>query len=166
MQTNTTALGKELWIIMKYYPLGCLANYLRVNTLQYSQALKILSSIISALEYLHHPYYTVQGKTHSIVAHRDLKTGNVLVENVDGVCVLTDFSLSVTERDLERDAASVKVDAGTKRYLAPEVLMGAINPWVIECFCMADIYSFGLVMWEVLRRIETNGKSCDLCSTV
>ena len=41
---------------------------------------------------------------------------------------------------------------GTKRYLAPEVLDESINPNQFESWKRADIYSLGLVFWELARR--------------
>ena len=42
---------------------------------------------------------------------------------------------------------------GTKRYLAPEVLDESINPNQFESWKRADIYSVGLVFWELARRL-------------
>jgi serine/threonine protein kinase len=41
---------------------------------------------------------------------------------------------------------------GTKRYLPPEVLDESINPNQFESWKRADIYSLGLVFWELARR--------------
>ena len=46
---------------------------------------------------------------------------------------------------------------GTKRYMAPEVLDNSINKDHFECFKRADIYSFGLVLWEISRRTSVGG---------
>ena len=46
---------------------------------------------------------------------------------------------------------------GTKRYMAPEVLDNSINKDHFECFKRADIYSFGLVLWEIARRTSVGG---------
>ena len=48
---------------------------------------------------------------------------------------------------------------GTKRYLAPEILDESITAKNFESFKRADIYSFGLVMWEIGRRAECDGKA-------
>lgn len=39
---------------------------------------------------------------------------------------------------------------GTKRYLAPELLDSSIVKSSLDAFQMADIYSFGLTIWETL----------------
>ena len=143
---------------MDYYPLGSLREFLEENSLTPSQTLEIMRSIASGLQYLHLPYNSIHGKTHGVVAHRDIKSPNILVKSNEGVCVITDFGLSITESDFERGAPPVKVPVGTNRYLAPEIMSDTINPSYIEAFCMTDIYSYGLIMWEVLRRMEIDGK--------
>ncbi len=40
---------------------------------------------------------------------------------------------------------------GTRRYMAPEVLEGAIN-FQRDAFLRIDIYAFALVSWEVMSR--------------
>lgn len=41
--------------------------------------------------------------------------------------------------------------------MAPEVLDESMKSDVFESYKMADIYAFGLVMWEVCRRCEIDG---------
>ena len=48
---------------------------------------------------------------------------------------------------------------GTKRYLAPEVLSDALNTSDFEAFKRADMYSLGLVFWEVASRCAANNSS-------
>lgn len=48
----------------------------------------------------------------------------------------------------------VNVQVGTKRYMAPEVLARALNPANFDEFKQADIYSYALVLWELLSRSE------------
>ena len=40
---------------------------------------------------------------------------------------------------------------GTRRYMAPEVLDERIDTRVFDNFKMADMYSLGLVFWEMCR---------------
>lgn len=47
---------------------------------------------------------------------------------------------------------------GTRRYMAPEVLDESLNASLFDAFKMADMYSVGLVLWEVCRRCATGGK--------
>ena len=47
---------------------------------------------------------------------------------------------------------------GTKRYMAPEVLDETLHSYHFESFKQADMYSFGLVLWEIARRCSIGGK--------
>ena len=44
------------------------------------------------------------------------------------------------------------------RYMAPEVLDDTLNIRHFDSFKRADIYSFGLVLWEIARRCDIGGK--------
>lgn len=45
----------------------------------------------------------------------------------------------------------LELNMGTPRYTAPEVINETINRQCIDAFKMADIYSLGLVLWEMCR---------------
>ncbi len=144
---------------MRYYDHGCLADHLMHHTVSREKALRILSNIANALEYLHHPISTHYGPNHSGVAHRDIKTGNVLMKDQFGNCVLADFGLSLDKNDVISPKNPIKVQVGTKRYMAPEVLNNSVATNDLQAFCSTDIYSYGLIMWEVLWRAEREGES-------
>lgn len=42
--------------------------------------------------------------------------------------------------------------------MAPEVLDDSLNKTAFESFKMADMYSLGLVLWEMCRRCATGNK--------
>jgi len=63
------------------------------------------------------------------------------------------FSSETNEIDI---AFNTRV--GTRRYMAPEVLSENLNTTAFESFKMADIYSLGLVLWEMTRRCATGDK--------
>ena len=50
------------------------------------------------------------------------------------------------------DISSINPRQGTKRYMAPEILDGTINHTKFDAYKMVDMYSFGLIMWEIARR--------------
>lgn len=52
---------------------------------------------------------------------------------------------------------------GTKRYMAPEVLDETIQVDCFDSYKRVDIWAFGLVLWEVARRMVSNGKYMCLC---
>lgn len=82
-----------------------------------------------------------------VFIHRDLKTSNLLVDSNMTVKVC-DFGLSqiklrgVNLKDGQEGAK------GTPLWMAPEVLLG--QPFNEK----ADVYSFGLVLWQILSRQE------------
>jgi hypothetical protein len=42
--------------------------------------------------------------------------------------------------------------------MPPEVLDGSLNKDSFQAFLQADVYSFGLVLWELCRRTVTGDK--------
>jgi serine/threonine-protein kinase len=73
------------------------------------------------------------------VVHRDLKPSNVMLDGA-GKARITDFGLAGIAANIQ----CAEVRAGTPAYMAPEQLAG------IEVTFKSDIYSLGLVMYEVL----------------
>ncbi len=92
------------------------------------------------------------------VLHRDLKTGNILLERRgEGNHVfLTDFGLGKRPgQDMTITASGVSV--GTPEYMAPEVAMGT------RADHRADLYSLGVVLYELLLgRLPFQGKNAQM----
>lgn len=58
-----------------------------------------------------------------------------------------------------KDSNPLSCQVGTRRYMAPEVLEGAIN-FQRDSFLRIDMYAMGLVLWELVSRCsETDGES-------
>src|ERR1700722_13251602 len=72
------------------------------------------------------------------VLHRDLKPGNIMLDG-RGRVRITDFGLAA----LSENMGGEEVSAGTPAYMAPEQLAG------VEVTQRSDIYSLGLVMYEI-----------------
>jgi hypothetical protein len=73
------------------------------------------------------------------VVHRDLKPANVMLDGA-GKVRLTDFGLAGIAATIQGN----EIRAGTPAYMAPEQLAGT------EVTPKSDIYSLGLVMYEIL----------------
>uniref|UniRef100_A0A2K5KKS9 receptor protein serine/threonine kinase n=1 Tax=Cercocebus atys TaxID=9531 RepID=A0A2K5KKS9_CERAT len=91
------------------------------------------------------------------IAHRDIKSKNILVKKCE-TCAIADLGLAV-----KHDSILNTIDipqnpkVGTKRYMAPEMLDDTMNVNIFESFKRADIYSVGLVYWEIARRCSVGG---------
>eukprot|EP00005_Dracoamoeba_jomungandri_P004604 CAMPEP_0174258702 /NCGR_PEP_ID=MMETSP0439-20130205/7658_1 /TAXON_ID=0 /ORGANISM="Stereomyxa ramosa, Strain Chinc5" /LENGTH=506 /DNA_ID=CAMNT_0015342317 /DNA_START=155 /DNA_END=1675 /DNA_ORIENTATION=+ len=82
-----------------------------------------------------------------VIIHRDLKTSNLLVgENYE--IKLCDFGLSQIKPTGQNLSDGVEGAKGTPLWMAPEVMSGE------EFNEKADVYSFGIVLWEILTRDE------------
>ncbi|KAG5317351.1 ACVR1 protein, partial [Pseudoatta argentina] len=144
----------QLWLVVQYHPLGSLFDHLNrsPHPLTPHQTLNICLSIANGLLYLHTEIHGTKGKP--AMAHRNLKSKNILVKT-NGGCVIADFALAATQDRLVADRVDLR--QGTKRYMSPEILEQTVNVECLESFKRADIYSLGLILWEVCRRCISNG---------
>ncbi|VDQ12116.1 unnamed protein product [Trichobilharzia regenti] len=74
---------------------------------------------------------------------------------MDGECCIGDLGFALKLDSTMNSALEVNLHSdrvGTKRYMAPEVLDNTIRLTSPEAFKQADMYSLGLVFWEVTRR--------------
>lgn len=94
---------------------------------------QILMAIADALAYVH-----AQG-----IVHKDMKPENVLINGRSEVRLI-DFSLAQTKWD--RLLQFGKKVEGTPLYMAPEQIRGE------RCDHRTDIYSFGVMMYEMLAK--------------
>ncbi|XP_053326732.1 activin receptor type-1 [Spea bombifrons] len=145
----------QLWLITHYHEMGSLYDYLQVTTLDTVSCLRIVLSIASGLAHLHVEIFGTQGKP--AISHRDLKSKNILVKK-NGQCCIADLGLAVIH-SLSTNQLDVGNNprVGTKRYMAPEVLDETIQVDCFDSYKRVDIYAFGLVLWEVARRMVSNG---------
>ncbi|EAX11442.1 activin A receptor, type I, isoform CRA_d [Homo sapiens] len=146
----------QLWLITHYHEMGSLYDYLQLTTLDTVSCLRIVLSIASGLAHLHIEIFGTQGKP--AIAHRDLKSKNILVKK-NGQCCIADLGLAVmhSQSTNQLDVGN-NPRVGTKRYMAPEVLDETIQVDCFDSYKRVDIWAFGLVLWEVARRMVSNGR--------
>jgi ABC-type phosphate transport system substrate-binding protein len=129
-----------LYLITEYCTQGSLWDVLhgdRKRNLSRSQKRAILIDAALGIMYLH-------GKG---IVHRDIKTHNLLVDRT-GTVKVADFGTSATLGFNLRATGSennMKTMVGTPEYVAPEVMIPKGKGYSSK----ADIYSFGIVAWEV-----------------
>ncbi|XP_020640223.3 activin receptor type-1-like [Pogona vitticeps] len=144
----------QLWLITHYHEHGSLYDYLQCTSLDVETCLQLAASVICGLVHLHVEIFGTQGKP--AIAHRDLKSRNILVKN-NKQCCIADLGLAVMHSqhsDLLDIGNNPRV--GTKRYMAPEVLDEQIRMDCFESFKRTDIWAYGLVLWEIARRTVVN----------
>ncbi|KAM9767112.1 bone morphogenetic protein receptor type-2-like isoform 1-T1 [Menidia menidia] len=146
----------EYLLVMDYYPHGSLSRYLGLQTNDWVSSCRLAHSVTRGLAYLHTELF--KGDLYKpAVSHRDLNSRNILVKT-DGTCVIIDFGLSMKltgnrpARHGEDENAAIS-EVGTIRYMAPEVLEGAVNLRDCEsALKQVDMYALGLVYWETFMR--------------
>ncbi|XP_030387532.1 TGF-beta receptor type-1 isoform X2 [Scaptodrosophila lebanonensis] len=140
----------QLWLVTDYHENGSLFDYLTTHTVDTKTMLNMSLSIATGLAHLHMDIVGTRGKP--AIAHRDLKSKNILVKS-NLSCAIGDLGLAV--RHVEKDD-SVDIPSthrvGTKRYMAPEVLDESMNAQHFDSYKRADVYAFGLILWEIARR--------------
>jgi len=115
-----------------------LRQLIQRGDLKPEEVLAIIPQVCEALQYAHE----------QAVVHRDIKPENILIDN-RGRVKIADFGLA---KLLDHDAAEHALTAthqvmGTLRYMAPEQLEGSR-----DVDHRADIYSLGVIFYELLTR--------------
>uniref|UniRef100_A0A1A8H897 Serine/threonine-protein kinase receptor n=1 Tax=Nothobranchius korthausae TaxID=1143690 RepID=A0A1A8H897_9TELE len=145
----------QLWLVSDYHEHGSLFDYLNRYTVTVEGMIKLSLSTASGLAHLHMEIVGTQGKP--AIAHRDLKSKNILVKK-NGTCCIADLGLAVKyNSDTNEVDIPLSTRVGTRRYMAPEVLDESLNKNHFQAYIMADIYSYGLVVWEMTRRCISGG---------
>lgn len=129
-------------LISEVVPNGTLSSFLRARgemPLPIQKAHVILKGIAEGLQFLH----TQQPP----VVHRDLSSNNVLLDRLWRPRI-GDFGLSRWQKNSCISNSSAGPGLGTPNYMAPEVLS---NGKITE---KADVFSFGVLVWEVLTGRE------------
>jgi hypothetical protein len=124
---------EHVYVAYEYVPGKTLRQCLRSGELDDGASVEVGAQVLDALAHAH-------GKK---VLHRDVKPGNVMVEDCEPLSVrLLDFGLAQLE---EADTLTAAGDVpGTLAYIAPERLAGR------EADGAADIWSVGVLLWESL----------------
>ncbi|KAL9707947.1 hypothetical protein quinque_011465 [Culex quinquefasciatus] len=145
----------QLWLVTDYHENGSLFDFLTARCIDTKTMVEMAYSIATGLAHLHMDIVGTRGKP--AIAHRDLKSKNILVKS-NLSCCIGDLGLAV-RHNVATDTVDIPSThrVGTKRYMAPEVLDETINVNQFDSFKRADVYAFGLVLWEIARRCNVGG---------
>ncbi|XP_061647331.1 TGF-beta receptor type-2-like isoform X2 [Phyllopteryx taeniolatus] len=145
--------GGAYWLLLAYHRLGNLQDFLTANVLSWKRLVTMATGLARGLAHLHSDTLWPSGSPKVSVAHRDVKSGNVLVKE-DGDVALCDFGLAVQlHAELTVDDFANSGQVGTARYMSPEALESRVNlEDGGESFKQMDVYSMALVLWEMASR--------------
>ena len=124
---NVEGIGQ--CIVLEYVDGLTLKEWMEEGKLTKELAEKIIIELCEALQYLHKKQ----------IVHRDLKPSNILITHNGNNVKLIDFGLSDCD-----DYDILKLPAGTRYYLAPEVLIPGSS-----LDSRSDIYSLGIILGEM-----------------
>ncbi|XP_075868000.1 TGF-beta receptor type-2 isoform X2 [Nelusetta ayraudi] len=148
---------RQYWLITAFHPRGNLQEYLIHHVIDWHDLWVLGSSLAAGVAHLHSDHTTC-GRYKVALAHRDIKSSNILVKS-DLTCCLCDFGLALRlDNSLSVEELANSGQVGTARYMAPEVLESRINLENIESFKQADVYSMALVLWEMISRCSAIGE--------
>ncbi|MFS8016687.1 putative dual-specificity kinase TKL-Pl-4 family [Helianthus anomalus] len=121
----------KLCIVTEFMAQGSIYNYLHKQngSFKLPMILKIAIDISKGMSYLHQ----------NNIIHRDLKTANLLMDE-HGVVKVADFGVA----RVQTKTGVMTAETGTYRWMAPEVIEH--RPYDHK----ADVFSFGVVLWELL----------------
>ena len=132
-----TPAGPVPYLVLEYIDGVSIAEYVRTHAMDRRGRLELLREVADAVQYAHD----------NAVLHRDLKPGNVLVDEAGQPHVL-DFGIGRALDD-ERSQASLTATGlflGTLAYMSPEQAVRTSEPIDVR----VDVYGLGAVGYELL----------------
>ncbi|KAJ5076861.1 serine/threonine-protein kinase sty8-like [Anaeramoeba ignava] len=128
-------------IVLEYVPRGSLSERLKKLKakklrLKKDTIISYAIDIAEGMKYLHN-----MG-----VIHRDLKSGNILITKENHLKII-DFGLARYKAGATDITTEMSINIGTFNWMAPEILRGES-----DYTSKVDVYSYGLVLWEMVFR--------------
>jgi serine/threonine protein kinase len=121
------------YIVMEFVDGRLLKDIVADGPLEPKEAVRIVSGILTALEYSHR----------ALLVHRDIKPGNVMVTQ-NGQVKVMDFGIARAVSDNSATVADTSAVLGTAQYFSPEQARGETVD------ARTDLYSTGVVLFELL----------------
>ena len=119
-----------VFVVAHYVEGQTLREFLSMAPMSCEEAVRIIVAVADGLQHAHEHH----------VIHRDVKPGNILIEEKTGKVFITDFGLAVHSHRAEFSTEF----AGTPGYMSPEQARG------LPAGRRSDIWSFGIVMSVIL----------------
>ncbi|XP_069039888.1 serine/threonine-protein kinase PINK1, mitochondrial [Lepisosteus oculatus] len=143
---NPAGMGhnRTLFLVMKNYPCT-LRQFLEVSVPGNREGSLMILQLLEGVDHLNR-----QG-----IAHRDLKTDNILLEFDSGGCprlVIADFGCCLADETcgLQLPFNSLCVDrGGNASLMAPEVATAVPGPGVVIDYSKADAWAVGAIAYEI-----------------
>ncbi|HEY0260287.1 MAG TPA: Stk1 family PASTA domain-containing Ser/Thr kinase [Lacisediminihabitans sp.] len=135
-ETVTSPAGLETqvpFIVMEYVDGRLLKDIIAEGPLDPKEAVRIVSGVLTALEYSHR----------ALLVHRDIKPGNVMITQ-NGQVKVMDFGIARAVSDNSATVADTSAVLGTAQYFSPEQARGETVD------ARTDLYSTGVVLFELL----------------
>jgi tetratricopeptide (TPR) repeat protein/tRNA A-37 threonylcarbamoyl transferase component Bud32 len=137
--TADSGFGPQPYFAMEFIRGETLTDYVNSHRLSVPQRLEIMAKICDAVDHAHQ-----RG-----LIHRDLKPGNIIVDE-SGQPKILDFGVvRLTDSDVQ---ASRQTDIGqllgTLAYMSPEQVLA--DP--LEVDTRSDVYALGVILYELLAR--------------
>ncbi|CAL1377123.1 unnamed protein product [Linum trigynum] len=144
MLLGSCAEGSHRLLVYEYVCNGSLDQHLSKHTrrpLSWEMRMKIAIGAAKGLQYLHD----------NNIIHRDMRPSNILITH-DYEALLGDFGLARTQHE-DRELSMETNVVGTLGYLAPEYAeYGKVST-------KTDVYSFGIVLLQLISGLKTTDKS-------
>ena len=132
------------YIIMDYMPGGTLSDRIRdLGKMPVGEAVQVIMQIAAALDAAHR----------NGLIHRDVKPDNIMFA-ADGTPKLADLGVAKIDDDRRTMVTTTGMIIGTPAYMSPEQLMDSH-----KIDARADIYSLGVVLYEMLAGRRPNSGS-------
>lgn len=121
------------YMVMEYVDGDTLRALLRKGEVSIDQAVEWTEGVLAAVAYSHE----------NDIVHRDIKPGNVMVDEAGSVKVM-DFGIARALSDSSATMTQTQAVVGTAQYLSPEQARGESVDF------RSDLYSVGCVLFELL----------------